>query len=200
MVHLLCDYIHKPPFNYKSIILVVKNYTIITNFWFINESTTFNIKKYKVTIYDNALNLSRQAFPASEVVTWRNLGYATFFGVWFMSGKGNGGVWYGVIYRTIILHLADFFRTFAGRKIRMLSSNFARWYLRRKAPHKASCKFDSKILCSSVVSRRQNDEENLSLSQADKVGNWHCQCIVIKANRQGLRKKAEPFLLMNYIM
>ena len=36
-----------PPFNYKPIILVVKNYTIIANFWFFNESTTFNIKKQK---------------------------------------------------------------------------------------------------------------------------------------------------------
>ena len=34
----------------KPIILVVKNYTIIANFWFFNESTTFNIKKYNILV------------------------------------------------------------------------------------------------------------------------------------------------------
>jgi hypothetical protein len=44
-----------PPFNYKPIILVVKNYTIIANFWFFNESTTFIIEKLQDSWSDAAI-------------------------------------------------------------------------------------------------------------------------------------------------
>ena len=50
-----------------------------------------------------------------------------------------------------------------------------------------------------MVSRRQNDEKILSLSQVDKIGDRHCECIVIKSNQHWrLRQKGVASFIMIY--
>ena len=59
--------------------------------WFVFLKHT---KSIKAIIYDNTLNFATANLPASEVVMWRSLGYATLFGgVAYVVIRINGGAW-----------------------------------------------------------------------------------------------------------